>query len=235
MATTKKNNNQVRVSHNLGGKMKGIPAITTSCIGNAFCEKMHNCANKGKVICADCYAFKGLGLWKQAREMYAANTEKMTKRILKPSEMPISEIAGAPVCRFNSHSELHNLTELRNIYAIIENVNIFCECFGIPQTMFALWTKRKSLIEKAAKMGFLPPENLSIVYSCFQINPDKEIAKQYKPGKDIVKPDFIFAVYRTENDRKNAGGFQCQLNCNHCRHCYRKTDKPGLVCEILKK
>ena len=67
-----------------GGKMDGIPSISTSCILNVRCQKRVNC---DKSVCHNCFAHSYMKFRKELREALERNFNIITKRILTKEEI----------------------------------------------------------------------------------------------------------------------------------------------------
>lgn len=188
---------EIKVSE-MSGKLKGIPAINTNTLSNDFCKKMA-ASDKGKnIICSGCYSVAMLsGSRKNCVPRFQNNTEALSTRPLLPREIPTLNSAWF---RFSGHGELENTTHYEN-YCRIAEAN--------PQTTFALWTKRKAIVQRS---DYPTPENLILIYS----NPiiDKPINKAPK------------GFHKVFNNVKGNGQYEAQENCTgqkciECLACYK--------------
>lgn len=223
-------NSRLRESERLGGKMKGVMGTSTNCHNCSFCQTIRK-ANNPRVVCSYCYAWEGLEFKPESRAMYGENGDILADRLMTDDE--ISKYVNESLHRFNSHGELENEIQLRNMYAICRASERAAIGAGVSSPKFAIWTKRKPLVEAVArKYGEYPPANLAMVYSSIWLNePNPE--RRYNPARDLVRPDHIFTVYETEQDRKDKG-FMCGKLCALCGHCYNKTETVDFVAELLK-
>jgi hypothetical protein len=195
----------------MSGKLKDIPAINTNTVTNEYCIKMKDTDS----ICGKCYSHKSLsGYRKNCQPAFQHNSDLLSKAELLPDFLPVINSA---FFRFNGHGELINMVHLINI------VNI---CKKNPQTSFALWTKRKNLINKLFKMSneYHPPKNLILIYSnpkidCVQTEPPKHFHKVFN---NVSKP-----VYKSI---ENCTG----QKCIECLACYKKDSGVDVIVEKVK-
>jgi hypothetical protein len=201
------------------GKLLRIAALNTSPLDNAFCKKMHNSEKKYKTkksklpngfdkiftvyykeieneletVCNKCYSCKMLnGIRKTCRKPWHENGEKLSSGIIPKNE--VIETSSI-YYRFNAHGELINMNHMINLMNIVKNN---------PKTKFALWTKRKSIVQKWLKENH-KPDNVNFIYS----NP-------------VIQNN-------TENVNINCGA----RNCFDCAICYEKNSIVN-VNELLK-
>ena len=87
-----------------GGKMDGIPSISTSCILNDRCQKRVSCDAS---VCHNCFAHSYMKFRKELREALERNFHILTERILTKEEIAALNIN---VCffRFESFGDLNN-------------------------------------------------------------------------------------------------------------------------------
>jgi hypothetical protein len=184
------------------GKLNGLRAINTNTATNAFCKKMFS-SGKENVICTGCYSMAQLnGSRKNCQPAFERNSELFSERLLEPHEIPWTNDA---ILRFHGHGELINLTHLDNFLRIAEYN---------PQTVFALWTKRKDFIAKRADKI---PDNLILIYS----NPlTDKLIKQ--PPKHFHK---VFNNVTKETEGENCTG----QKCIDCRKCYSLIDETVII------
>lgn len=189
IATDKKQRSGVHIS-NMTGKLAGIQAINTNTLTNEFCGLMR----ETDAICGACYSAAMLsGSRKNCVPAFEHNSALLSSRELQPAELPA---ISASIFRFHGHGELINALHLRNLYAIAEHN---------PATIFALWTKRRDLIRKAAR-----PDNVVLIYS----NPSLDKVMQRPPAG----LDRVFNNVRAEY----AGPANCTgQRCIDCRACYQ--------------
>ena len=194
----------------MSGKLEGLSALNTSPQQNEFCLKMEQNDN---AICKDCYSLRMV-------RTYRKNAEKAwieNGNILSQIEIPYNllPVINAAFFRYSSHGELINLTHLQNLINIARK-NTHCT--------FALWTKRKDLINQALQHQECP-ENLILIFSQAETN--------HIPTAEEIPHHFhkIFAVIEDEtDDRINCGNAKCLA----CLNCYRKAG-PNIMIEYIKK
>lgn len=208
--------NMLKITKQMGGKMKGFWSINTSPLDNPFCVAMA----KTNAVCAKCYSQRlekmygsveciGHGTGKV--KAWVDNGVILSGRLLKDNEIPLYPKRG--LMRFSSHGELFNKTHLHNLIAITE---------ANPQAYHALWTKRLDLTRSGVKRL----ENLQYIYSVPELN---------KENTPIPKGfDKVFAVFdkkyaKKENVQINCGGKKC-MDCLICYAPY----KEARINELLK-
>jgi len=207
--------NIVKVSK-MSGKLSGIPAINTNTVTNEFCIKMKDTDS----ICGSCYSHRMLNTYrKNCQPAFQHNSDLLSKSILIEDFLPVINSA---FFRFNGHGELINMTHLINL------VNI---CIKNPHTSFALWTKRKSLINNLIRFGHRfsngsdkLPDNLILIYSnpkidCVMTEPPKHFHKVFN---NVSKP-----VYKSV---ENCTG----QKCIECLACYKKDSGTDVIVEKVK-
>ena len=202
--------NIVKVSK-MSGKLSGIPAINTNTVTNEFCIKMKDTDS----ICSSCYSHRMLNTYrKNCQNAFQFNSDVLSKSVLIEDFLPVINSA---FFRFNGHGELINMVHLINI------VNI---CKKNPHTNFALWTKRKNLINKLFKYSdsYHPPKNLILIYSnpkidCVQIEPPVHFHKVFN---NVSKP-----IYKSI---ENCTG----QKCIECLACYKKDSGINTIIEKVK-
>lgn len=201
-------NNEIKISV-LTGKLKGFKAINTNTLSNEFCSKMR----KTSAICKHCYSASMLeGIRKNCVKPWENNSRLLSSELLEPNQIPnIFE----HTMRLHAHGELINYTHLLNYIAIaVRN----------PRTTFALWTKRKNLINKAAAAGLIP-DNLILVYS----HPKTDKAAISIP----VNFDKVFSG--TVTGATNSSEFECTgKSCADCMACYTKDSGHNHIVEKIK-
>ena len=198
--------NIVKVSK-MSGKLQGIPAINTNTVTNSFCIKMKD----SDTICGQCYSHRMLNTYrKNCQPAFEHNSQVLSEMVLIPDVLPVINSA---FFRFNGHGELINLTHLLNLVAI---------CEKNPHTSFALWTKRKDLINRCFET-YKIPANLILIYSnpkidCVQIEPPTHFDKVFN---NITKKG-----YKGENCTGQ--------KCIECLACYKKDSGTDVIIEKVK-
>ncbi len=198
LATDRKQRPVVQVS-NMTGKLAGIQAINTNKLTNDFCGTMR----ETDAICGACYSAAMLtGSRKNCVPAFEHNSVLLSSRELQPAELPA---INAAIFRFHGHGELINALHLRNLYAIAGHN---------PATIFALWTKRRDLIRKAARR----PGNVVLIYS----NPSLDRVMQRPPAGF----DRVFNNVRADY----AAPANCTgQRCIDCRVCYQHGGEAVIV------
>lgn len=202
--------NIVKVSK-MSGKLNGIPAINTNTVTNDYCIKM----KESDSICRQCYSHRMLNTYrKNCQPAFQHNSDVLSKAILLEDFLPVINSA---FFRFNGHGELINMVHLINI------VNI---CKKNPHTNFALWTKRKNLVNKLFKYSddYHLPKNLILIYSnpkidCVMTEPPVHFHKVFN---NVSKP-----VYKSI---ENCTG----QKCIECLACYKKDSGINVIVEKVK-
>ena len=116
--------------------------------------------------------------------------------------------------RFNSHSELINLTHLKNLM-LITTKN--------PHCTFALWFKRYDLIKQYFSKH-KKPKNLILVFSNSILN---------KPIKNL--PLYVNKTFNNvSKDYTNKNEVNCKGKCINCLKCYTITDTTRHIIEYIK-
>lgn len=195
----------------MSGKLNGIPAINTNTVTNEFCIKMKDTDS----ICGSCYSHRMLNTYrKNCQPAFQYNSDILSKAILIEDMLPVINSA---FFRFNGHGELINMNHLINI------VNI---CKKNPHTSFALWTKRKNLVNKLFKYSdeYHPPKNLILIYSnpkvdCVQLEPPVHFHKVFN---NVSK-----SIYKSI---ENCTG----QKCIECLACYKKDSGIDSIIERVK-
>jgi len=200
-------NGVIKVSK-MSGKLIDIPAINTNTLSNEYCVKM----KESDSICKHCYSHNMLETFrKNCVPAFQHNSEMLSEAELIPAMLPRVNSA---YFRFNGHGELINETHLINIMAI---------CEKNPHTSFALWTKRKNIVNGLLRKRS-KPNNLILVYSnpkidCVQTEPPKHFDKVFN---NVSKP-----VYKSI---ENCTG----QKCIECLACYRKDSGVNVIVEKVK-
>ena len=182
------------------GKLDGLHAISTNTVSNKFCQKM-NASNKDNQICRICYSHNMLKSYrKNMQPALQRNSDALAQGILDDADIPFYIHA---FMRINAHGELINDTHFINIILIARKN---------PHCNFALWTKRKDIINRVIKRysnDHRPPDNLILVYSNPTIN-----KVMYEPPKHFHKV-FNNVEYEHKTEEQNCTGQQC-INCMLC-------------------
>lgn len=178
-----------------GGKLTGIPSINIS--DPEFCIRSRKICGS---VCSKCYS-KNSQSFRPSIGKAIAKNDFLADRPIEKWEIPLFNPGN--LVRFNSFGELHNVQHLANIYAI---------CKANPKVKFALWTKRKDIVESIDKKQ---PGNLVLVYSVMMI--DTPIDKIDIPDW----ADYVYSVYTS--------GDSCGKNCLACQKCYRKPKVKGAI------
>lgn len=190
------------------GKLDGFKAINTSSMHNAYCEKMA----KTNTICGVCYSRKALSSFRaNCKKPWKDNGELLSSTILEDWQLP--RLVNDKYVRLHAHGELINYKHLVNFANI---------CIVNPDTIFVLWTKRKSFINRLAKSGGGIPDNLILVYS----NPIIDSALTMPP-KNFDK---VFNVVSKPDSTVN-----CNRKCADCLLCYSPKYSDTLsIIEVIK-
>lgn len=203
------------VSQGLTGKMTGMPAITTSMLCNAHCQKLSNIIG---TVCEKCYTMKYLKSRPAVEKCYAENTDLLTSSIIPIKQLPF---INASMCRLETFGDIVNTTHLQNYVNLIKKNN---------HCMFSLFTKNYTVVFDYFKTH-KQPKNLSIVISSLIINEPFEL--EFIP--DYLTNVKIFTVYSKPFAKGNNVAINCGKNrCVDCRRCYTKNKNPIYVSEILK-
>lgn len=203
------------VSQGLTGKMTGMPAITTSMLCNAHCQKLSNIIG---TVCEKCYTMKYLKSRPAVEKCYAENTDLLTSSIIPIKQLPF---INAAMCRLETFGDIVNTTHLQNYVNLIKKNN---------HCMFSLFTKNYTVVFDYFKTH-KQPKNLSIVISSLIINEPFEL--EFIP--DYLTNVKIFTVYSKPFAKGNNVAINCGKNrCVDCRRCYTKNKNPIYVSEILK-
>lgn len=218
----------LKVSYNMSGKMEGIKCITSACTANDHCKKLH----KSGGICEHCYAFKYLNMRPTVRKCYERNSKALSNEM---------DVAYMPTFRKGEFVRLESFGDLINRNHI---ENYLLICFKNPDTNFALFTKRRFMLENYFKNDVKKPKNLAIVSSAYAMNDYKntELYASYdtndRLGFKLI--DTMFNVYTSDDqmqkkDKLALRTFECEKQCQSCLACWNNTtDDIMLVKEHLK-
>lgn len=208
---------QVMISQ-MGGKMKGVGAISTSPLRNEFCRKQSQCGSS-ESICRNCYSMAGLlpgggGKKPAAHETSIPGLARNTRLLSKEPIENIPKI-NTPFFRFNAEGELVNEIHMINLMKIAK---------ANPNTHFTLWTKRPDIVARAMAM-VRKPSNLHLIRSSPMMNHPVPLP----PGFDKV-----FTVFTPEFIEKNKVKINCGArSCVNCKLCYTN-NATHIVNERLK-
>lgn len=201
-----------------GGKMAGIPSISTSVLKNTNCEK--NAKIDGS-ICSKCYARNYVNMRKGLRNKLESNFEFYTSVLLSPEDIPFINSA---IFRFESFGDLANVTQFTNYCTIARNN---------PRTTFALWTKHIHVIVEYIRNGGIIPSNLYIIESSLLLNKSSIGIRRAEPER-LPFIDGVFTVYDESYIKNNGVEINCgSRNCAECRRCYSL--EHGRVADIREK
>lgn len=187
------------------GKMTGIYSISTAVFLNPQCKK--NAATPGS-ICAHCYASRYAGMRPDLARKLEINTELYTRAIIPADLLPF---INAAVIRLESFGDLNNSIQVLNYFEI---------CRKNSHARIALWTKNPRFIDQLINIGYVKPENLSIVYSALFLNtPDSDVLPILNKYAFI---DYVFIVYTPEYIKENNIAINCGgRHCLSCLNCYK--------------
>lgn len=217
----------VRVSTGLGGKMKGVWAISTISLCNTFClARMKD----PDLVCNQCYVSRSLridGILQYTQNMYVLGRGLLPTEwipVLKPSA-----VEKHPIVRLESMGDLMNAVQATN-YLRIADVN------AASGFKFALWTKNPAVLARAIDAHGGKPENLSTVWSMSRVNKMDDHLERW-----LKYFDHCFVVVRTEEDRqkflKDRSFYPCQCgprSCIMCRKCYMRGVSVVTAVELLR-
>ena len=197
---------------NMTGKLKGFKALNTNTLSNPYCMKMYN-SGKDKVICTKCYSAEMLqGMRKNCIPAWQQNSDILSGGLIPQHMLPTILDA---FFRFSGHGELINLTMLENFHNI---------ALHNPHCSFALWTKRKDLINQFyGNLVMGKPSNLILIYS----NPiiDRVMAKP---------PKFFDRTFNNVS-KDSAIDQNCTgQKCIDCMLCYKPNNGVTTIIEAVK-
>lgn len=218
----------LHVSDHMTGKMEGIKCITSACTVNDHCKSLHT-----NGICKHCYAFKYLNMRPNVRKCYERNSNVLSNT-MDVSFMPT--FRKGDFVRLESFGDLINREHIEN-YLLI--------CFKNPHTNFALFTKRRFILDAFfTAFEAKKPKNLAIVSSAYTLN-DSENTELYASYATNVNLNFklvdtVFNVYTSDDDMQKKDKlavqkWKCEKQCKFCLVCWaNKMDDLMLVKEHLK-
>lgn len=203
-----------------GGKMEGIPSISTNKYTNENCIKLMNNHNNN-TICKFCFVDKVANQYKTLTNALQNNTGILTTRLLSKNEIArLVDIQNRLYVRFESFGDLNNEIQLLNYCNIAKFYKL---------TNFALWTKHFNILIKFFKNGHKLPKNLTLVLSAPLINKglNKLLVEKIKTHH---KNTITFEVVSDANTPGiNCGGRKCM----DCLNCYKPGKKHNVI-ELLK-
>ena len=206
----------LKVSDHMTGKMEGIKCIPSDCTVNEHCKSLHT-----NGICKHCYAFRYLNMRPTVRKCYEKSSNVLSNDM---------DVAYMPTFRKGDFVRLESFGDLINVEHI---ENYLLICFKNPQTNFALFTKRRFMLENYFKhFDVKKPKNLSIVSSAYTMNDDKntELYASYETNDnlDFKLIDTVFNVYTNDEniqkkDRLALHTHECEKQCRFCLVCWHNT------------
>lgn len=206
----------LHVSGHMTGKMDGIKCITSACTVNDHCKSLHT-----NGICKHCYAFKYLNMRPTVRKCYEKNSNVLSND-MDVAYMPT--FRKGDFVRFESFGDLINRNHIEN-YLLI--------AFKNPKTNFALFTKRRFMLENYFKdFEVKKPKNLAIVSSAYTLNDDQnaELYASYLTNDNLGFKliDTVFNVYTNDEniqkkDKLAMHTWQCEKQCRFCLVCWHNT------------
>lgn len=213
-----KKENEVHVTWNHTGKMRGKASLSTSPLINCQCQK--NCKNE-KWVCRFCYSIKMMKMYKQLATALERNYHILTTSILPFDSLPLINRLDF---RFEAFGDLANETHFINYLNI---------CKKNPNTIFAIWTKNPQIMAKVFDdMGYEKPKNLIIIYSNPIVNTLIKLETIQKKYWFIDKTFNVFTkdFLKDHPEYEVNCGAKC---CNECNICYSFNDIKELI-EVLK-
>jgi len=191
----------------MSGKLDEMYAINTNTLTNEFCIRQHKAKGK-KHICPECYSFKMLETYRSnAVPAFQRNSDLLSSRVLTYEEIIAFKPKGKlGIYRFDGHGELINNIHLKNCMMIAEYH---------PEFVFALWSKRKDLVQNYV-FSSGKPDNMVLIYS----NPVIDRVMSTPPAYF----DKVFNNVRSEHPLENCTGQRCK----DCQLCY-KSDETVIV------
>lgn len=218
------NYSEILVSDNMGGKMEGVPAVSTSCLMNPYClARLEKAIDEGdtECICIQCYAMDGVAYKKGLRDNLLQNFELLNSRVLSEEEL-IKVRKFVEIFRIEAFGDAASVTQCIN-YINIVNIN--------PHVTFTAWTKNPNLWNQAFEM-MGKPSNLIMVLSSEKKNVVTDLYKKYE------WVDHVFTVYSIDWLKENNIDIEKFINCggnkcNDCRNCYGGCDN-FFINEMLK-
>ena len=203
--------NELHITVNHTGKMKGMASLSTLCQINPNCKRYAQIPGS---ICQKCYAMRQTKCYKSMQPCLARNTELLTTSVLPTEKLPLLNNC---YFRFEAFGDLVNETQL---------INYFNICKKNPDTHFALWTKNPHIVKNVVE-SVKKPKNLQIILSSLFINTEVNIEK-------MPYIDKVFTVYDQATIDKEGIEINCGAkNCLKCHKCY-KANTTKIINEKLK-
>lgn len=192
------------------GKLEDFRAISTNTTTNPFCIKM-NAAKDSNKICTKCYSHTMLKSYRKNMQPALQRNSDLLAKPLPKEKIP--SILDA-FFRFDAHGELINQQHLHNLMDITEHN---------PHCTFALWTKRKDIVNKVLASRS-KPSNMILIYSNPNIsnilpNPPKHFDKTFN---NVLEHENV--------DQQNCTGQKCK----NCLLCYTHNDVTTIVEKVKK-
>lgn len=204
-----------------GGKLAGIPSISTSCLCNPHCMAR---SQDPELICYNCYAMGYCDYRKSLREKLKTNTIFYTTYDIPKTAVPL---INSLYFRFESFGDLVNEKQFKN-YCVVAKVN--------KSVNFGLWSKNPWIIAQAINDGVKIPANMKIIYSIDRKNTviTEEYFKTIKSKYPFINA--IFAVHDNKSIKENNVKINCGgKSCRECGYsCYRKACRVKLINERKK-
>lgn len=202
---------ELHLTTNHTGKMKGMASLSTCCKSNPNCQRYCNVDGS---ICQKCYAQRMMKMYTSMDACLERNTQILTTSILPTEDLPLLNYC---YFRFEAFGDLHNETQL---------INYFNICKKNPDTHFALWTKNPHIVKNVVET-VKKPKNLQIILSSLFINTEVDIS-------NMPYIDKVFTVYDQATIDKEGIEINCGArNCLKCHKCY-KANGTKVINEKLK-
>lgn len=202
-----------------GGKMEGIPSISTSCIGNERCIYRSSCK---RTVCAGCYAQRYLAYRRNLAVKLDESNSVLYERLLADEEIQKIPI-GTWRFRIESFGDVRNVVHARNYLRIIK---------ANPRTTFGVWSKNTDIWEKAARIEGRP-DNMVFMYSSVMLN-RPAILEDVQRIYPTIHPDKVFTVYDKKYIEETEIKINCEKNCLQCMKCYTVGDETQYILEGKK-
>lgn len=215
------NTSPVHISDQMGGKMEGVPSISTSCLVNPYCLAR---MKRGDAVCKACFAERILHGRKgnTMNPCLVDNFYLFNDQILDVKLLP----------RFYSYLPIIRIESFGDVASVTQAINYINICKVNPSNRFAAWTKNDNFWKQAFELEG-KPENLCLVHSSLCLN-----ESETPVNPEII--DHVFTVYDKETAEFYGG--ESFINCGarsclNCQRCYKKPEEPGFefsIRELLK-
>jgi len=241
----------IHVSYDMGGKMKNIPSVSTSCKNNPFCAARYGDGMSKKdfmasiergehpLICKRCFAMMALsyklGLIKNLNE----NSDVLANRLLDTEELfklafeltEASELNNSPLLRLESFGDIANETQATNYIKLSFAVTVLSG----GNIRIAWWTKNWRILVNAWRetdevIRKHLRESLNIVLSSPHIGIEVSEEDVRWVESELGMPVTVFTVDGKESERTNCGA----RDCFGCQRCYTKKAETEYVYEVVK-